>query len=213
VIQARPDLPHALALKALVIGPGDDGLAEIKRARELAPGHEHYAIWQAQFHLDRGEFADARRILAPLMSPLFPNEIRDYARRVMGEVVTVEQAVAERAKAPSAAPEATQRPTLPGSVQWVFRMIQPGELRIEGVLERIECPRVGVTLHVRHGDRVMRFTAETFDAIEFLTYRDDLGGTILCGPRKPADPVYITYVGDSKGSDGRVIAVEFLPKR
>jgi hypothetical protein len=213
VIQARPDLPHALALKALVLGPGDDGLAALKRARELAPGYEHYAIWEAQFHLDRGEFADARRILAPLMSPLFPKDIRDYARSVMGSVVTVEQEATQRAKPANLSPPANEPPTHGGQVQWVFRMLQPGELRIEGVLERIECPRVGITLHVRQGDRAMRFIADTFDAIEFLTYRDDLGGRIQCGPRKPADPVYVTYVTDPRGSDGRIIAVEFLPKR
>ena len=213
VIQVRPDLPHALALKALVLGPGDDGLATLKRARELAPGHEHYAIWQGQFHLDRGEFADARRVLAPLMSPLFPKDIREYARGIMGQVVTVEQSVAARARTGDPAPHPTERPTQQGEVRWVFRMLQPGELRIEGVLERIECPRVGVMLHVRQGDRAMRFAADAFDAIEFLTYRDDLSGSIQCGPRKPADPVYVTYVIDPKGSDGRVIAVEFLPKR
>jgi tetratricopeptide (TPR) repeat protein len=216
VIQARPDLPHALALKALVLGPGDDGLATLKRARELAPGHEHYAIWQAQFHLDRGEFADARRLLAPLLSPLFPGDIREYARSIMGQVVTVEQAAAERARTGDPAPRSAARPTQPtqtGEVQWVFRVLQPGELRIEGLLERIECPRAGVTIHVRQPDRALRFVATAFDAIEFLTYRDDLSGSIQCGPRKPADPVYITYVTDSKGSDGRVVAVEFLPKR
>ena len=86
-------------------------------------------------------------------------------------------------------------------------------MKAHGLLERIECPRAGVTIHVRQPDRALRFVATAFDAIEFLTYRDDLSGSIQCGPRKPADPVYITYVTDSKGSDGRVVAVEFLPKR
>jgi hypothetical protein len=171
VIDARPELPHALALKALVLGPGDEGLATIKRARELAPGHEHYAIWQAQFHLDRREYADARKLLAPLMSPVFPRDIRDYARSIMGRTVTAEQAATRRAASGDPAPTPAERPAQAGEMQWVFRVLQPGELRIEGTLERIECPRIGIILHVRHGDRTMRFTADKFDAIEFLTYR------------------------------------------
>ena len=213
VIQARPDLPHALALKALVLGPGDDGLATLKRARELAPGHEHYAIWQAQFHLDRREYADARKLLAPLLSPVFPRDIRDYARTIMGRTVTAEQAAARRAASGDPASTPAERPAQAAEMQWVFRALQPGELRIEGTLERIECPRIGIILHVRQADRTMRFAAEKFDAIEFLTYRDDLNGSVQCGPRTPADPVYLTYVADAKGADGRVVAVEFLPKR
>ena len=213
VITTKPELPHALALKALVLGPGDDGLAAIKHARELAPGHAHYAIWQAQFHLDRREYADARTLLAPLMAPVFPADIRDYARSVMGQTVTAEQAAAQRATTRDPAPRPSEAPTRRRDVQWVFRVLQPGEVRVEGTLERIECPRVGIVLHVRQADRTTRFAADNFDAIEFLAYRDDLSGRIECGPRIPTDPVYVTYLPDPNGSDGRVVAVEFLPKR
>jgi hypothetical protein len=213
VIKTKPELPHALALKALVLGPGDEGLTAIKHARELAPGHEHYAIWQAQFHLDRREYADARTLLAPLMAPVFPADIRDYARSVMGQTVTAEQAAAQRATTRDPAPRPSEAPARGRDVQWVFRVLQPGEVRVEGTLERIECPRVGIVLHVRQADRTTRFAADNFDAIEFLAYRDDLSGRIECGPRTPADPVYVTYLPDPNGSDGRVVAVEFLPKR
>jgi hypothetical protein len=216
VVKQKPELPHALALRALVLGAGDEGLAAIRRARELAPGHEHYSIWQAQFHLERREYPEARKLLAPLMSPVFPRDIRDYARSVMGQAVSAEQAQARAAERRAAggdpAPQPGEQRAGPGQVRWVFRVLQPGEQRIEGTLERIECPRVGIILHVREKDRVARFTADKFDDMEFLTYRDDLSGAVQCGPRVPPDPVYITYRLDPKGSDGRIVAVEFLPK-
>ena len=223
-LEKKPDLPHAIAMKALLLGSGDEGLATIQKARELAPGREHYAVWQAQFHLERGEYAAARGLLGPLMTTWYPQHIRDYARSVMGQAVAREQAEArqeeqrkmladQRARTGDPAPPpGGDRPARAGEVQWVYRELQRDEQRIEGLLERLECPRSGVVLHVRQDGSSRRFTAAAFEKIEFISYRDDLSGAINCGARTPPDRVYVTFVADpAKTSDGRVIAVEFLP--
>jgi hypothetical protein len=62
------------------------------------------------------------------------------------------------------------------------------------------------TASVRVDGNVVRFTAQSLTAIEFLTYRADVGGSIRCGPRVPPDPVYVTWKGDHV-----LVAVEFLP--
>ncbi len=199
----------------MIVGPSDEGLALIKEARRLAPGRADYTIWQAQHHSVRGEFTAARELLAPLLSPWFPKETRDYARSVMGDAVTAQQARARAADTAAAVrrdPARTERPS--GVVVPLFRELQPGEQRLEATFERIECPRDGLILHVRIGDRPARYTAKTFDAVEFLSYRDDLTGPVQCGPRVPPDKVYLTWrpaTGDT-AVDGIVIAVEFLPR-
>jgi hypothetical protein len=216
VLKRKPDLPHAVALRALIVGPGDEGLALIKRARRLAPGRTHYAIWQAQYHSVRGEYASARELLAPLMSSWFPQQTRDYARSVMARAVTAEQARtrAAPAHAPGGGPSANLARPAPGLVVPLLRELQPGEQRIEASFERVECPREGLILHVRIADRSARYTAESFDAVDFLSYRGSPEAPIQCGPRVPPDKVYLTWRPSTGPSalDGIAVAVELLPR-
>ena len=216
VLRRKPGLPHAVALRGLIAGPSDEGLALIRRARELAPGRTHYAIWQAQFHSARGEFGDARALLAPLMSSWFPKETRDYARRVMGEAVTAEAARGRNADgraAGNANPAPRPASARPGVAVPLFREIRPGEARLEATFERIECPRSGVILHFRIAGRSARYEAARLDAVEFLSHRLDPMGPVRCGMRVPADAVYLTWrPAPAAASDGIVVAVEFLPR-
>jgi hypothetical protein len=68
---------------------------------------------------------------------------------------------------------------------------------------------------VKVGERLLRFTAAGFAAIEFITYRDDLKGSVPCGPRTPPDVVYVTFrepdAAGSPAAGGSVVALEFLP--
>ena len=217
VLQRKPDLAHAIALRGLIEGPSDQGMALVTRARELAPGRPVYAIWQAQFHSVRGEFADARRILAPMLSPRFPKETREYARTVMAEAVTAQQA--RQKAAARAATGVTSGAPRDGEadsafVVPLFRDVRPGELRIEARFERIECPRNGVILHVRVGDRPARFSASDLEAVEFLTFRADRTGPVQCGPRVAPERIYLTFrpSPDGKDVEGIAVAVEFLPR-
>jgi hypothetical protein len=216
VLQRKPDLVHAIALRGLIEGPSDKGMALVKRARELAPGRPHYAIWQAQFHSVRGEFQEARTILAPMLSPRFPEETREYARTVMSEAVSAQQARERTAprKSSSSPGSPLDAELASGVVVPLFREVGPGEQRIEARFERIECPRRGVILHVSVGDRTARFTASSLEAIEFLTFRGDRTAPVLCGPRAAPERIYLTFrpSADTKGFDGTAVAVEFLPR-
>lgn len=214
VLARRPDLPHAIALRAMVLGPTDDGLALIQRARALAPGRPHYTIWQGQYHSTRGEFTAARALLAPLMSSLYPSAIREYARSVMGQAARLELSRTAPPAAGGDPADSRPRPRTGGIVMPVFRERTGDEQRVEGVFERIECGRTGVTLHVRVAGRESRYTAASLADVEFLTYRDDLEGKVGCGPRSPADVVYITFrpAASDAGADGIAVAVEFLPR-
>lgn len=217
VLQRKPELPHALALRGLIEGASDRGLALVTRARELAPGRPHYAIWQAQFHSIRGEFAQARQILAPMLSPRFPDATREYARTVLAEAVTLQQARekagARTARSSDAGTALPQPGGASGAAVPLYRSIGPGEQRIEAIFERIECPRRGVILHVRIGDRSARFAAASIEAIEFLTFRADRTAPVGCGRRAPGERIYLTFrATGNTGVDGTAVAVEFLPR-
>ena len=50
--------------------------------------------------------------------------------------------------------------------------------------------------------------------MDITAFTPDVAGEIRCGPRKPENPVVITYVParDSRKVDGEVAALEFVPK-
>jgi hypothetical protein len=89
------------------------------------------------------------------------------------------------------------------------------EQRTEGLLERLECGARGVTLHVRADGKALRFATATLRDLELISYREDVSGTVTCGPRVPPDRVYVTWIPASGAPPtvlGRAVAVEFLRK-
>jgi len=182
--------------------------------------------------MQQGNYSAAREILGSMMSGRYPPDVRDRARSLMGQAVTFEQrAAASRtaAAAPGGMPPSSDasresQPALPpvlkeAEMRPVFRLVKEGEERTEGVLERIVCAAGGAAmLEVRGESGVLRFAAPRMDAIDFITYRNDLHGGITCGPRVPPDHVYLTWrhpaspAAGTTASSGLAVAVEFLPK-
>ena len=215
VLRAKPDLPHAVALRGLLAGPSDAGVEWLTRARALAPGRDHYTVWLAQFHSTRGEFGQARALLEPLLSPMVPSEIREYARAELARAATLEEGrrrADQQAAALAATAAAAVRSYPPGLAVPVYRELRPGEQRIEATLERVECPRDGVILHVRSGERALRFTSPDFKGVELLSYRLVAPSPVRCGPRPPNDVIYLTWTPAPGALDGIVVAVEFLER-
>jgi hypothetical protein len=96
--------------------------------------------------------------------------------------------------------------------QPAYRVLRTGEQRLEGTLERIDCP-VGkpAVFVVRTSLDVVQLEGRMAE-VEFVTFRDDLAGGVTCGPRVPMR-VYATWrEGSSPRHEKVVVAVEFLPK-
>jgi hypothetical protein len=101
----------------------------------------------------------------------------------------------------------------------VFRVTGANERRLEGVLESILCPSAGAVVVVQSTTGVHRYWAPALTAIDFITYRNDLKGTVGCGPAAAGTRVYVTFRAPAKGEapaaawiEGRVVAIEYLPK-
>ena len=191
----RSEMPNALArLSALEVqspeGPSKETLAAIERARLMAGGREDYAFIHAQVLARLNEFPGARNVIGPLMSPVHPPEIRDSARRLMGHIVELEaatrrrnlaaaQATGQQTSTPvSSAAEASggAAPGRPGNFRPDFRVLNAGEHRLEGVLERIECGAAETAVfHVRTSEGPARASGRMAD-VEFVTFRDIFQG-------------------------------------
>ena len=112
-----------------------------------------------------------------------------------------------------AAPQQPPR-VVPGespAVKPVYRELKEGEERVEGLLQRVECPAGRpVSFVVKLNDRVAMYEAPRLDAVEYIAYTPDFKGPMSCGGRGKGDPVLVTW--KAAGKQARAVAVEFLPR-
>jgi tetratricopeptide (TPR) repeat protein len=209
-LAARADIPNAQVLYASAIDDDTKAVAALRTALGAAPARDDYALSLARALAQQHQYPAARDVLGEVIAHPHHPESREQAFSMMRQVVAAEEYARGAARASNAGSGGAPS-SRGGSIYYVYRDLKPGEQRAEGSLERIDCAGKRVTVSVRVGDRIARYQATSFDAIQFLTYRDDLRGSIGCGPRTPADPVYVTFVpGDLEGT---VVALEFLPKK
>jgi tetratricopeptide (TPR) repeat protein len=220
----RPEYPNALARIAelelrTLPGPSAATRQAIERARELAPGRHDYELIYAQVLARESHFAEARQVLEPLLSNQYP-EYRDSAQRVMTRVLEMENAKLAGAGVRPAAPVVSlpAEPTRsddppPRVIRPIYRELQAGEERVEGILGGIECPAGRPVFQLKTPTGVMTFTAARLSAVELSTHRPEFIGGVDCGPFKEPVAVYLTWRPASDGSGARVaVAIEVLPK-
>jgi tetratricopeptide (TPR) repeat protein len=216
-----PEFSNALARMAELElrtreGPTAEARTAIERARALAPGRHDYAMIHAQILARQSDYPAARRVLEPLMSNQYEPDIRDGARSLLARIVDIETSrLARSGGLPAGADAAAERSEFPAvsTSRPVFRQLLPGEQRLEGALERIDCSAAGAVFHVKSAAGMTTFLAPKLDEVDFITYRSDLTGNVECGPAKQPVPVYLPWRPAADGSGARiVVAVEFPPK-
>lgn len=91
----------------------------------------------------------------------------------------------------------------------IYRVPKAGEVRVEGLLRRIECPPGRpVTFVLQKPDKTpVKFTAPTLGSVEYIAHTPSFRGPVSCGGRTPPDRVYLTWTPSTR----RVVALEFLP--
>ena len=154
----------------------------------------------------------ARQLLTPLTAARNTASIRANAQEVLEQVALLERETEEfvarlEGQKLEAAGPAGQRRGAP-----VYRKLEPGESRVEGLLERINCAAKEIAIEVNVAGTTERFVAESLNAVAFISHRDDLRSMIACTIRTPPDRVYVTWrQTDPPSRPRQVIAVEFLP--
>jgi tetratricopeptide (TPR) repeat protein len=217
VVERQPNHADALALLGygrLVTGDLAAAVQALAKAHDISPRHE-YALLAAQAYLANRQLGDARRVLTLLADRGDSPSLKASARELLERTVSVEfpNATAERRTTSAGAPS-TSRPSADAAgVVPVFRKVEAGETRETGVLQEIACSTNAIVLVVNLPGRVARFGAADFLNIAFISFRPELTGGVSCGRRASPEQVYVTWrdAGGPPGTDGRAIAVEFLP--
>jgi hypothetical protein len=92
----------------------------------------------------------------------------------------------------------------------VYREPQKGEERVEGLLQRVECPTgKPVSFVVKVKDRAEKYEAARLGDVEYIAHTPDFKGPMSCGCRGAGDPVILTW--KKSGAARRVVAIEFTP--
>ena len=80
----------------------------------------------------------------------------------------------------------------------------------------IECTRGTLVFAVRTPTDSLRLSAAALTDVQFITYRDQPPGDVVCGPQDNATHALITYRAAQTASgttnlDGRAVAIELIP--
>ncbi len=212
----------------------DETIALLKRALTMSRSNQRVIFMLAQLYMRKENFAEARQLLEPLAHNSPDPELRQHAQSLLEGVTRTEERIAqekELEKVVAARLEESQRSRppqtddnsvmLPGSgppdenslLMQALRKPRAGETRVQGVLTAIECNARGITFKVRAGDRLLQFHSDNFERVDITAFTQEVAGEIVCGPRKTANPVVITYAAPRAGSkvDGEANALEFVP--
>jgi Flp pilus assembly protein TadD len=234
-VDLLPQFPEALALLGWVeaTNGGDVTSAEHHFLQAIAflPGREDYRLNLAQIYLRQEKEAKVQEMLGPIaaVSPSSANKAK--AREMLGALARLRAAREERLAAQpvdSAPPAAGGGPPAASSAETgtreaevtpIYRVIGERERRARGELSAIECTQGAIVVVIRDAVGTHRFWTPSLDRIDFITYRDDLRGNVSCGRQPGAMQVYLTWRAPSAGEpalpagiEGRVVAIEYLPK-
>jgi len=97
---------------------------------------------------------------------------------------------------------------------FLLRPVGAGEERTFGRLTQLECDPGGeVRFHLTADGRTTVVGAAGMNGVELMQYRDNNQSMLRCGPRNPADVVFVTWrkSAAAQGIAGTAVAVEFLP--
>jgi tetratricopeptide (TPR) repeat protein len=238
-IELKPDFSESYSLLAfvnLVTGEDlDQSIDLLKHALSLSRSDQQVLFMLAQLYMRKQDFAGARQLLQPIASNSPDPRLRAHAQSMLDGLTRMEEQMArykamEREGGSSAdavprlvrrtgngAPEEAGQPAdldPAAMLGEALRKPHEGETRIQGMLVALECNARGITFQVRTVDRVLKLHTDNFERMDIKAFTPDVGGEISCGPRKPENPVVITYVParDTRKVDGEAAALEFVPK-
>ena len=202
------------------LGQLEEAERALRRALELSPRRVSVLLELADVCVALEKFGDAERLLdaaqagaARTGTDLAPWRDRLAREREIAHV----RADLAKAAGPSLASLAAQADK-PRTGRWLlppdYRKLAPGEERIHGLLQRIDCEAGRVVVQLATADGPFRLTAKGIVDIQAISYLQDFDPLLSCGVRRAPEPVFATWRPAGAGSPGSVrgsvVALEFL---
>ncbi len=215
-IKLAPDFPNSYYLLAFINLVTRENLDEsiqlLRRAIAIAPDRTEFSFVLAQVFVRKSDFAQARRILEPLMQSNPDPHLRAQARRMMDSISIIEEWQAQTRIIENQ--QATERASVADNMPMRVRPAA-GEQQQRGALSAIECPAGNsAVLIVETTNGTRKFYVSNLTRLKFITYTKEIRREITCGALKTPLDAIITYRPAKearKGFEGDAVAVEFLP--
>ena len=236
-IQLRPDFLDSYGLLAFVNLVTETELDEtvglLERVLANSPGRNDLVFMLAQLYLRKQDFKEARRLIDKLSSGN-DAEMRQRGQGLLAQLVAVEDQLAHmRAMNEDSAANSRNLSAFRNShdangqaviVQDVdpvsilrdsLRKPAAGETQTQGTLARIDCDAKSITFTVKTAGGLLKLRTDSFRNLNIMSFSEDAGKEVTCGPRKPEGNVVVCYlpVADSHAKTaGTIKSIEFVPQ-
>jgi hypothetical protein len=135
------------------------------------------------------------------------------ARELIGPVLARSTSEAERERARQLLAVLTESSANSNSP--LLRRVEPGEQRVYGTFEGVQCTGAEAVLLVQTADGLLRARAKTLSDVHFISYRRGVLSSVGCGAQERPVEAFLTWrvaPDTTTAGEGTAVAVEFLPE-
>ena len=220
----------------------DDAVTQLQTALKYQPGNQRYAIRIAEILARQHKFDEAAQIAEKIGRTADDPEIKNRAQSLTAQIAQqkefTERNETERKRYEAAMASTGGRPRLQKRIEGVkrptdaeiarqqedeklrtindvLRTVGPGEQRVLGHIEKIDCKKAPVAYTIKTAAETFTVTSKDFDALALSSLDPPATNTeIGCDAKLAAFNALITYkaaTGGKNGHRGELVAVEFVP--
>jgi len=233
-INLNPNFAESYNLFAFVSFVRNEDLGEaielIKKALEIAPGNQRYALRLAELYFRQEDFQAARTLAQKIQQTASDDELKIYAENTVRNINSLEQQLADIknevkreqrelvSDAPLSEEEITRRreKALLESLNATLRKPKTDEKRLLGYVTNIECQPKQIIFSMKTDTQNFELKSDSFETIALISFDSKLvAAEFGCGEWKKENLAVITFRPNMNAKSkiaGEIVSVEFVPK-
>lgn len=208
----------------------DESIAMIRKALEIAPGNQWYAMRLAELYMRKDDFSGARAMAQKIAQTASEDRLKVYAENSV-RMINAFEAQFNYARNYRKRPDPEEVTEIPlsdeeiarrreraliESLNITLRRANPNEKRFLGRLTNIECRTRQVIFSITADDGILRLETASLENLRLTSFEPEfVNAEFGCGAVKKDNFAVITYrpgAVDQSNIAGEIVAVEFVPK-
>lgn len=208
----------------------DESIRLIKKALEIAPGNQWYAMRLAELYMRKDDFSGARTLAQRIAQTASEDRLKVYAENSVRMINALEAQFnyarnyrkrpdpEEVTETPMSDEEIARRreQALIESLNTTLRRANPNEKRFLGRVTNIECRERQVIFSISADGGILQFETASLENLRLISFEPEfVNSEFGCGLVKKENLAVVTYrpsANDKSKIAGEIVAVEFVPK-